>query len=139
MVMLGDGADVSGWPSACGFGAAWGWGDWTGRGACRVTVTVPPPVTGLVGVAHEKVAEFLRVAERGAMAAGDLVGDGAQALLCQPPHKGGGEELVVPAEDELLGPVRPPSRGQGVFQTADDSPRPPLRRASSASGRGTPL
>jgi hypothetical protein len=54
-------------------------------------VTGPPPVTGLAEVAHEKVAEFLRVAERGAMTAGDLVGDGAQALSCQPPQEGGGE------------------------------------------------
>src|SRR5215472_17586103 len=41
------------------------------------------------------------------MAAGDLVGDGAQAVLCQPPHEGGGEELVVRAQDDLGGHVRP--------------------------------
>ena len=37
----------------------------------------PPPVTGAAEVADEKVAEFLREAERGANDSGDLVGDGA--------------------------------------------------------------
>ena len=41
------------------------------------------------------------------MAAGNLVRDGAQALPCHLPHEGGGEEVVVFAEDELGGHVRP--------------------------------
>src|SRR5260370_17205107 len=41
------------------------------------------------------------------MTAGNLVGDGAQALLGQPSQEGGGEELVVLAQDELGGHVRP--------------------------------
>src|SRR6185312_5968443 len=47
------------------------------------------------------------MAERCAMAAGYLVGDGVQAFFRQPPHEGGGEELVVLAQDELGGHVRP--------------------------------
>jgi hypothetical protein len=45
-----------------------------------------PQVAGSVEVACEKFAECLRVAERGAMTAGNLVGDGAQAFLCRPPQ-----------------------------------------------------
>src|SRR5215475_8126016 len=41
------------------------------------------------------------------MTAGYLVGDDAQAFLRQPPHEDGGEELIVLAEDELGGHVRP--------------------------------
>src|SRR5215831_19448163 len=40
------------------------------------------------------------------MAAWDLIGDAAQAVLCQAPHERGGEEPVVLAEDELSGHVR---------------------------------
>src|SRR5215471_11057769 len=47
------------------------------------------------------------MAERGAVTGGDLVGHGAQTLMCQPPHEGGGEEVVVLAQDELGGHVRP--------------------------------
>src|SRR5215471_18132380 len=73
----------------------------------RAHVVRGSQVTRSVEVADEKVAQFLRVAERGAVTAGDLVGDGAQALLCQPPHEGGGEEVVVLADDEFGGHVRP--------------------------------
>src|SRR5262245_19914821 len=41
------------------------------------------------------------------MTGGYLVGGGAQAFLCQPPHEGGGKELVALAQDELGGHVRP--------------------------------
>ncbi len=41
------------------------------------------------------------------MAAGYLVGDDAQALLRHPPHEDAGEELVVFAQDEPGGHVRP--------------------------------
>src|SRR5215469_4030121 len=41
------------------------------------------------------------MAKRDAVAAWDLVGDGAQPFLCHPPHEGGWEELVVLAQDEL--------------------------------------
>src|SRR5258707_15516057 len=85
-----------------------GRGGWSREGSGRAAGW-PAAVTGSVEVAHEKVAEFLRVAERGAMTAGNLVGDGAQAFLCQPPHERGGEELVVLAQDEIWwrGPPRP--------------------------------
>jgi len=39
----------------------------------------------------------------------------------------------------LVGTSGHASRGQGLSQTTADSPRPPRRSASSASGRGTPL
>src|SRR5215469_18585894 len=47
------------------------------------------------------------MAERGAVTAGNFVGHGAQTLMCQPPHEGGWEEVVVLADDELGGHVRP--------------------------------
>src|SRR6266699_2185380 len=77
-----------------------------------------------VEVAHEKVAEFPGVAERDAMTAGNLVRDDAQALLCHPPQEGGGEELVVFAEDELGGHVRPRIKRPGRIPDRRGFPAP---------------
>ena len=58
------------------------------------------------------------------MTAGNLVRDGAQALLCQPPHESGGEELVVLAQDEPGGHVRPRIEWPGGIPDRGGFPAP---------------
>ena len=125
------------WDRSGSLGLASGWLEW-GSGAGRALVTGhwrSPVSRG----SSRKFRLVPWVAEGHAMTAGNLVRDGAQALLCQPPHEGGGEELVVLAQDELGGHVRPPIERPAGIPDREGLPRPPLRRASSASGRGTPL
>ena len=68
---------------------------------------------------------------------------GWEGIWPQPPARPGvkaaGKKWSSWARMNLVGTSGHTSSGQGVFQTVDDSPRPPLRRASSAIGRGTPL